>query len=338
MEWTKASKKRLAGRLRALKPFDPYHSALCTCGPKLTLNVYTGCGYECLYCYTSTYSYGRWGRDSDRWGPRADVVANVGRDVARIERDEQLRCLRGLPVVLSLSSDLYPDTPHVREAELGLTRQCLRILADAGHPILLQTKSDLLMRDLDLLEPGRAVVGVTITTLDAELARKLEPYAPTPERRLAALQGVARRGVATLCRVDPLLPGVNDDEEGLGTLMQALAGTGVNQVVSSTFKLRRDSAVRFRERFPDVAAAVEPLYDSKEIAGYRYLTEPERRRRMERARALAEAHGLAFSCCREGMPELNAASCDGQHWLRQGAASAAQPAAPEQGDELGAGG
>jgi len=315
MEWTRSAKKKLASRLRALKPFDPYHSPLCTCPPKLTLNVYTGCGFECLYCYTSTYSCGRWGRDSAAWGPRADVIANVERDLARMDGDEALRELKRLPVVLSLSSDPYPDTPRVSEAELGLTRRCIQVLAEAGCSLLIQTKSDLVVRDLDVLPLGRTVVGLTITTLEPALAQRLEPYAPPPARRLAALAEAAGRGFATLCRIDPLVPGMTDGRDQVEALLKRLAAAGVNQVVSSTFKKRRDSAARFARRCPEPAAASEHLYERTERSGYRYLIEPERRWRMEMVAALAGAHGLAFSCCREGLPELNTAACDGQDWL-----------------------
>ncbi len=315
MEWTKAGKKRLASKLRALKPFDPYHSPLCTCGPKLTLNVYTGCGYECLYCYTSTYSRGRWGRDSDNWGPRVDVLHNLERDIARIGADDELRELKRLPVVLSLSSDPYPDTPRVSEAELEFTRRCIELLAQAGYALLMQTKSDLVTRDLDMLPKDRTVVGITITTVDEPLARRLEPYAPAPERRIAALRAAIEQGFPAICRIDPLLPGVNDEPGQVAGLMKKLAGAGVNQVVSSTFKKRRDSALRFARQFPDAAAATEHLYEKEEVSGYRYLVEPERRRRMEMVKAIARSHGLLFSCCREGMPELNTCSCDGQHLL-----------------------
>jgi DNA repair photolyase len=315
MPWTRSHKRALAARLRALKPFDPYHSPLCTCGPKLTLNVYTGCGFECVYCYTSSYSRGRWGRDSDAWGPRVDGIANVERDLARIRDDDSLAELRGLPVVLSLSSDPYPDLPGRSEAELGLTRRCIELIADAGFGILMQTKSDLVTRDLDVLPPGRTVVGVTLTTLDAALAAKLEPFAPPPERRLAALGAAAGRGFPTLCRVDPLVPGLTDDRAALTGLLDRLAVVGVRGVVSSTLKLRRDSAARFRRAFPAVAAAAEALYESHELGGYRSVEEPERRRRMAMVARLAAVRGLAFACCREGMPGLNRASCDGQHWL-----------------------
>jgi len=316
MEWTQQAKKKLASRLRALKPFDPYHSPLCTCGPKLTLNVYTGCGFECLYCYTSTYSRGRWGRDSEAWGPRAGVVRNLERDIARIASDDELADLASLPVAISLSSDPYPDTPRVSEADLELTRRCIERLAGARYRLLMQTKSDLIVRDLDVLPRGRTIVGLTVTVLDEALARKLEPYAPPPGRRIAALAAAAERGFKTICRVDPLLPGVNDSPRQLEALIKRLAAAGVHQVVSSTFKKRRDSAARFASAgrgFPDAAASSEHLYERKEISGYRYLIEPERRRRMEAVKAVAESHGMAFACCREGMAGLNAPSCDGQH-------------------------
>ena len=318
MEWTREAKKKLASKLRALKPFDPYHSPLCTCAPKLTLNVYTGCGFECLYCYTSTYARGRWGRESDAWGPRADVVGNLERDIARIARDAELDGLAELPVVLSLSSDPYPNMLRVSEADLQLTRQCIQRLAGAGYRLLMQTKSDLVVRDLDVLPVGRTVIGITITALDEALARRIEPYAPPPEKRLAALAAAAERGFKTICRVDPLLPGVNDSRNRIEDLTKRLAAVGVNQVVSSTFKKRRDSAARFASAdrgFPGAAASSEHLYERNEVSGYRYMVEPERRRRMEMVKAIVESHGMAFACCREGMPELNSATCDGQHLL-----------------------
>jgi len=334
MEWTKARKRRLASSLRALKPFDPYHSALCTCGPKLTLNAYTGCGFECFYCYTSSYARGRWGRDSDRWGARADVAANLEQDIGRIAADERLACLRGMPVAVSLSSDPYPATPRVSERVLGLTRGCLARLTAAGFPVLVQTKSDLVVRDLDVLAAGRAVVGLTITTWDVALAREMEPFAPPPAARMAALAEAARSGLAALCRIDPLAPTLNDDRRGIERLAERLAGAGVRQVVSSTLKLRRDSAGRFERFFPRAAAASERLYERVEVSGYRYMTEPERRRRMERVKEIAERHGLAFSCCREGMPDLNTAACDGRGLVLR---SGVEGSSPEfgQGGQIG---
>ena len=316
VNWTRPLKRGLARRLRAIKPFDPYHSPLCTCRPKLTLNVYTGCGMECFYCYTSTYAWGRWGRDSDRWGPRKDVLAGVEHDLALLEsagpplgRD----CLsRSLPVVVSLSSDPYPETPRVSERSLQLTRQCLKLLADAGKTVLLQTKSDLLVRDLDVLSPDRSLIGMTITTADDALAARMEPYAPPPGRRIAALAEAARRGFPTVCRLDPLVPGVNDDPDSLRRLVAMLRDAGVRHVISSTFKKRWDSAQRFAAALPEAAEATAASFEPQQIHGYNYLNEHIRRAMLERLRDVAHDYGLAFTCCREGFPELNDTNCDGQ--------------------------
>ena len=316
MNWNREHKRALGAKLAAIKPFDPYHSPLCTCPPKLTLNVYTGCGTECVYCYTSSYAYGRWGRSAGTWGPRVDVVRKVERDIERIAREPALAELRGLPVVLSLSSDPYPNSPGIAESELGLTRRCLELLAGAGFPLLVQTKSDLVVRDLDVLPVGRSVVGMTITTADKTVAARLEPYCPPPDRRLAALAEAAKRGHRTVCRIDPLVPGVNDAERPVAELVAMLADVGVNHVVSSTFKARADSAARLAREFPEAAADAEPLWADR-VAGYRYLHEHERSRRMEMVRSLTERAGMSFSCCREGLPGLNAESCDGQHLLRR---------------------
>ena len=306
------NKKLLAAKLSALAPFDPYNSPLCTCKPKLSLNVYSGCGFECRYCYASAYQRGRWGRIA-RWGPKANLRQNLLRDIRKIETQPALAELKHCPVALSLSSDPYP-TCHISEQKLGHTRWCIERLAEAGFALLVQTKSDLVTRDLDVLPRGRTVVGLTITTLKADLARRLEPLAPPPARRIAALETAARAGHKTLCRIDPIIPGLNDSPREVAKLLKTLAAVGVNQVVSSTFKMRRDSAARMLAEFPE-AAVLEQIYCPRDRSGYRFLDETRRRSLMQMIRDIALEHGLNFSCCREGMPDLNTAHCDGQGLL-----------------------
>jgi DNA repair photolyase len=91
-----------------------------------------------------------------------------------MERDLDVLCdppLNDLPVAVSLSSDPYPQTPGVNEAQLKHTRKCLQKLTEAGRWILVQTKSDSVIRDLDVLDPRRTLIGLTITAADADLAR-----------------------------------------------------------------------------------------------------------------------------------------------------------------------
>jgi len=313
--WTKAAKRRRARTLKALKPFDPYHSPLCTCAPKLTLNVYTGCGFGCFYCYTSSYARGRWGRQGATWSVRPDVVQHVHRDIERIvcSDDPEMAALHRLPVAVSLSSDPYPEAPQACERELGATRQCLAALGEAGFRLLIQTKSDLVCRDLDILAPRGTVIGLTITTLDAALAARMEPFCPPPERRIAALRVVADRGFPTLCRIDPIIPLLNDSPDGIGQLIDRLADAGVRHIVSSTFKKRADSARRFAARFSEAERATRAWYQAKPVSGYYYLEESRRRQLLAAVAALAADRGLTFACCRERLEDLNTACCDGQH-------------------------
>ena len=308
--WTASAKKKLAGRLKVIKPFDPYNSPLCTCPPKLTLNVYTGCGFECFYCYTSSYAWGRWGRTSERWGPRKDVLCGLEKDIAALDTDGPP--LSRLPVVLSLSSDPYPDSPLVKESELRLTRRCLERLTTAGREVHVQTKSDMILRDLDVLDPDRALIGLTVTTSDPELAARMEPFAPPPDRRIGALAKARRRGFDTICRIDPLVPGVNNAAGPLGELVRRLRDAGVRKVIASTFKKRWDSARRFEAGFPEEAASCSGLYEPGLVQGYMYMKQDVRREMMQRLRAIVHDHDMTFSCCREGFPRLNDGCCDGR--------------------------
>ena len=308
--WSRAARRTTASRLRVVKPFDPYHCPLCTCPPKLTLNVYTGCGTDCFYCYTSSYAWGRWGRQSLRWGARKSLHTGLEKDIATLAQAGPP--LSQMPIVLSLSSDPYPDAPRVNEAQLGHTRHCLKMLSDAGMQIMIQTKSDMLLRDMDILDPRSTVIGMTITTPHEELAAQMEPHAPPPKRRMAALARAAAHGFATVCRVDPLVPGVNDDAESIALLAALLRDAGVKRIISSTFKKRWDSARRFAQAFPEQAAASEQHYERQPIQGYRYLRAEMRRLMMEGVLRIAHDCGLAFSCCREGFAELNDGCCDGR--------------------------
>jgi DNA repair photolyase len=307
-------KGRLVRALDVLKPFDPWSSPLCTCPPKLALDPYSGCGFECAYCYVSAYNPRYWG--CDRVRPKADLPRRLGRDLRRIAERPDMAPLRGLPVALSNSSDPYPSSPQADEAALGLTRAALAALADAGHPLLVVTKSPLVLRDLDILSRAPAVVAMTVTTLDGDLARRLEPGAPPPGERLAALAELSRAGGPTACRIDPLLPGLNDHPDALAGLCDALAAAGVRHLISSTYKHRPDSFRRLAAAFPEAAATLAPLLDrSRRLSGYYYLRADVRVAMLSALAALARERGMAFSVCREGLPGLGDAPCDARALL-----------------------
>ncbi len=217
--------------------------------------------------------------------------------------------LEGQIVSISNSSDPYPNV----ERESGLTRRCLEILAQANCKIQIITKSPLAVRDVDLLKKKPSMVSVTITTDDDSLAARLEPNAPPPSERLKAIKTLTANDIPTSVRIDPIIPFVNENVEGL---IGTLASAGVRHVTCSTYKARPDNWKRFSKVFPETAEKLGPLYFEKggKIAGYRYLPRDMRLSLMTKARMLAEQRGVKFGTCREGLSHLNTATCDGS-WL-----------------------
>jgi len=278
--------------------FDPWRSRLCTCPEKYSFNPYTGCEHRCFYCYITSYIPGA----HERCMPKKELLRRLGRELQRLDRS--------LPISMSNSSDPYTR----REGELLLTRACLKMLKRAGARVLVITKSDLVVRDADLLAEMNAVVSITITTLDEELAARMEPYAPEPERRLKALEELAARDVKVSCRIDPIIPGVNDEEGALKLLVRELSCIGVEHVTSSSFKPRADSMKRFQQVFPREAGRAGRLYGR--LGAVFYLPRRMRLEMMRVVRALCTASGLTFAACREGFPELRTGgSCDASHLL-----------------------
>ncbi|MEM3673752.1 MAG: radical SAM protein [Candidatus Bathyarchaeia archaeon] len=284
--------------LSLITPFDPWHSKLCTCPPKLTFNPYTGCDHRCLYCYATSYIPKFYD-----CRPKKDLLT-------RLEREAQK--LRGEIVSIANSSDPYPTI----EAEKALTRQCLKILAEHNCKIQIITKSDLVTRDIDLLTKIPTVVSVTITTEDEDLAKVLEPNAPPPKQRLKAIQTLIDEGIPVAVRIDPVIPYVNENQENL---MKTLAALGVKHVTASTYKVKMDNWQRLSLAMPGTAKMLKPLYFEKgeKIARYAYLPKGVRIKLMENIAALAKKYGLKFGTCREGLNYLNTAVCDGTWLLRE---------------------
>ncbi|MFQ6135678.1 MAG: radical SAM protein [Candidatus Hydrothermarchaeales archaeon] len=279
----------------AIRDFDPWKDPLCTCPKKYSLNPYTGCEHRCIYCYMTSYI------------PNG-FNCRVKKGLLKKVRKEGRKLNPSLPISISNSSDPY--TPM--EEEHRLTRACLRLLKE--FKVLIITKSDLVTRDLDLLSDMRAGVSMTITTLDEELAGRLEPYAPPPERRLKALERLIESGMSVSCRIDPIIPRVNEDA---GLLIKELSHIGVSQVISSTFKPRYDSWKRFEGTFEEESRTLKDLYfeHGTRHKNAFYLPSEVRFKLMKGVRRLCDKCGMTFSACREGFDLDTAESCDGSHLI-----------------------
>ena len=277
-----------------LTAFDPWKSELCTCPPKMTFNPYTGCDHGCLYCYASSYI-----PQFHDCRPKKNLISRLKKEAARLD---------GQLISISNSSDPYPQL----EQKTELTRKCLRILAKNRCKLQILTKSDMVIRDIDILEQVPCVVSITILTMNDRLSHKLEPGAPISSRRLKAIETLVNEDIPTTIRIDPIIPLVNDD---LDLLVEKVANLGVKHITCSTYKVKPDNWTRFSQRFPDVAEKLKPLYfsEGERIGRSTYLSRKIRLGLLKKAKELTEKYNLKFGCCRERF-ELNSAACDGS-WI-----------------------
>ncbi len=219
---------------------------------------------------------------------------------------------------MASSSDPYPTV----ESELGLTRQCLKIIAGSSCRLQVFTKSDVVARDTDLLAAIPCTVALTITTLDDELAKVIESNAPPPSKRLKAIEKLVSRGVPVTVRVDPVIPFLNDEPV---KLLSVLSSLGVKHITSSTYKVKPDNWKRLTNALPKTAEKLAPLYfkQGERVGGNTLLPKELRIKLMKNMQEQALANGMKFGVCREGIAGLNTAPCDGS-WLLPKAREASQ--------------
>jgi DNA repair photolyase len=177
------------------------------------INPYVGCQHGCHYCYARFMK--RFSGHTEPWGGFADIKINA----ADLLQAEINRKKRGTVWVSGLCDPYQP-----LEADYKLTRKCLEILTDNNWPVVIQTRSSLILRDIDILRRAKDLeAGLTITTADDDIRRLFEPNAPPVKERLSTLDELHRSGVKTYAMIAPILPGAE-------TLPNALEGK-VNYII-----------------------------------------------------------------------------------------------------------
>lgn len=174
-----------------------------------SINPYRGCEHGCIYCYARpTHAY-------LGLSPGLDFETRIfaKRDAAAVLIDELSRPgYRPAPVALGANTDPYQPV----ERGLGITRAVLEVLRDFRHPVTIVTKSALIERDIDILAPMAAAnlasVAVSVTTLDPDLGRRMEPRAAAPQRRVKAIRTLTDAGIPVGVLVAPVIPALNDHE------------------------------------------------------------------------------------------------------------------------------
>jgi DNA repair photolyase len=161
------------------------------------INPYVGCEHACVYCYARLF-IPRYSGHEEKWGSFVDVKINAAKLL-----EKQIHKAEKKPVWISGVTDPYQPL----ETKYMLTRKCLEILLQAQWPVTIQTKSALVLRDLNLLKHfEHAEVGFTITTDDEKIAKLFEPNAPAIRARIGALQKLHKEGIRTFAFIGPILP------------------------------------------------------------------------------------------------------------------------------------
>jgi len=220
-----------------------------------SVNPYRGCEHGCVYCYARpSHAYLNLSPGLD-FETKLIARPGIGAVLAR-----ELSAKGYVPQVVVLGSNTDPYQPL--EATARVTREVIEVLRDFRHPLGITTRGSLVERDIDILGPmaalGLARVGISLTTLDAGLARAMEPRAPAPLRRLAMIRRLSDAGIPVRVMVSPVIPGLTDHETE--AILEAARDAGAVAASSIVLRLPREVAGLFREwieaTFPDRAARV----------------------------------------------------------------------------------
>lgn len=177
------------------------------------MNLYRGCSHGCIYCDARSTCYQV---HPDRPFEDIEVKRNAPKLLEQALRGKRKKCMIGTGGM----SDPYL---HV-EKKLGLTRRCLELIDEYGFGAAIQTKSDLILRDLDLLKrinsKTKCVVQMTLTTYEEDMCRLIEPNVCTTRRRAEVLEILRDEGIPTVCWMTPILPFINDTQENIRGLLE----------------------------------------------------------------------------------------------------------------------
>jgi DNA repair photolyase len=254
-----------------------------------TINPYRGCEFACTYCY-ARYTHGFF--DLSRWEDFETKIFTKREAAWALEQRLRKSSLHGQPIAIGTATDPYQPAERTH----GVTRSLLEVFEDVeGLQISITTKSPLILRDLDLLcrldEKHSISIHVTLTTIDAKLARRVEQHAPDPGARLRTIEALAQAGIDTTVNLMPVMPGINEGEAVQRPRFAAAAAAGARDVHGAALFLRPAARARFwpwlGQEFPHLVARYERLYGQRD-----YLADDDKRAVLADYRRLRLEYGF----------------------------------------------
>lgn len=261
--------------------------------PRNGMNIYRGCTHGCIYCDARSTCY----RMSHEFED-VEVKINAPELLEQALRRKREKCMIGTGAM----SDPYQ---HL-EKNLRLTRRCLELIDEYGFGLAIQTKSDMILRDLDLLErinrKTKCVVQMTMTTYDEELCRILEPHVCTTARRAEVLNIMKEAGIPAIVWITPVLPFINDTKENAAGLLELCRKAGVYGIVTfgMGLTLRYGDRQYFYSKLDEFFPGMKEKY-IKTYGNSYYLPAPEEKELMRLVRQQCEKSGM--QCCTEELME-----------------------------------
>lgn len=254
--------------------------------PQNGMNLYRGCTHGCIYCDSRSKCY-RMDHDFE------DIEVKMRADEI-LEHTLKRKRTKSMIFTGSMTDPYCP-----LEEELQLTRRCINQIERFDFGLVIQTKSNLIMRDIDILEKinkkTKCVVAMTLTTYDEELCKKLEPNVCTTKERFEVLMAMKERGIPTIVWLDPFLPFINDTEENLRGLMDYCIKAGVYGIINFGIGLtlrdgnREYFYAQLDKLFPGMKEKYMRTYgDSYEV------TSPDNDRLMKIFTELCQEHGIQY--------------------------------------------
>lgn len=254
--------------------------------PQNGMNLYRGCTHGCIYCDSRCKCY-RMDHDFE------DVEVKMHAPDL-LERTLKRKRTRGMIITGAMTDPYIP-----LEESLQMTRLCLNQIERFDFGITIQTKSDLILRDIEVLDKinrkTKCVVAITITTFDDELCKKLEPNVCPTSRRIEVLKELQKRGIPTIVWLTPILPYINDTEENIRNIVEACADAGVYGIMHSYMgmTLREGNREYYYEQLDKLFPGLKERYIEEFGDAYEVVS-PNNQKLMQILQQTCEKYGIIY--------------------------------------------